>query len=258
MNYIEFLELDPSDDSNAQAITVYCVNMLEEIKQGDFNGNHIHKLPGVIDKFTDMVNSLFPNKNQVEPDTVDSFMSTWVNEVENSPSVRRTANLSTFVKLHSEVIKTYNRIIKHLYIGKDFSEFHLLYNPQTSDKSKSIELITEAIQLIEKDSLLNRRQKRQIIDALLKALNVLQSDTPDWTAYFGTIQQAIIILGALGSLVGGAVALKQASEKVAEANHIVTVTSIQNINVSFPTVAMQPIDYQFPKTALPSLPTVSK
>jgi len=234
MNYLEFLELDPSEDSNAQTIAAYCINMLEDIQQRDFDSFYIHKLPGVLDKFMDMADSRHPKDYQHILDSADKLMDTWVENADTATSIRRSANRLNFVKLHSEVVKTYNNIVKNLCIGKDFTEFQLLYNPQISDKANAAKLITEAIEIINNDHVLNKRQKKQIIDALTKALNTLYNDAPDWTAFFGTIQQSIIILGALGSLVGGVAsvaALKQASEKVAEANKIVIETSVQNISL---------------------------
>ena len=230
MDYLEFLELDPSEDCNAQAIAAYCINMLEEIQERDFDSFYIHKLPGVLDKFKDMAISRYPKDYQHILDSLDRLMDTWIENADNAGFIRKSSNRLNFIKLHSEVVKAYNNIVKNLSLGKDFSEFQLLYNPQISDKAKASKLITEAIELINNDNMLNNRQKKQITDALIKALNTLYNDTPDWTAFFGTIQQSIIILGALGSLVGGmasVAALKQASEKVAEANKIVIETSVQ-------------------------------
>ncbi len=234
MDYLEFLELDPSEGSNAQAIAAYCINMLDEIQQREFDSLYIHKLPGVLDKFKDMAVSLHPRDYQHIFDIADKLMDTWAENADNAPSVRRSANRLNFIKLHSAVVKAYNSIVKNLCVGKDFSEFQLLYNPQISDKAKAAKLITEAIEIINNDNVLNKRQKKQITDALTKALTTLYNDSPDWTAFFGTVQQSIIILGALGSLVGGVAsvaALKQASEKVAEANKIVIETSVQSISL---------------------------
>lgn len=234
MELIDLLSLDASDPSNVSAIFSSTLELLEEIRESDFENKKIHKLTGVMAKFNDMVKS-FSESNAEDVSQVSKDLVTLV--IKNSaaiPRLRVENCLSRFALLHDLVVSEYNQVIKVLYSGNKFSDFLLLYNPDLSNKCKAIDLINEAVKLVDSDKFLNNSQKRQIKNALFKALDNLYKEKTDWTSYFGTMQQTITILGALGSLAGGVtgvIALKQANEKLIEANNIVVQSSIQNCHV---------------------------
>ncbi|OUR82697.1 hypothetical protein A9Q75_05250 [Colwellia psychrerythraea] len=109
-----------------------------------------------------------------------------------------------------------------------FFDFYDFYTPDISDKVVTIDLLREAIVLIEQDLSISSKAKKKIINKILEIIKSLENSETKWTMTLGSIKETIIILGALGSLTGGAVGLAQATEKVKEAEEIVCSTSINN------------------------------
>ena len=109
-----------------------------------------------------------------------------------------------------------------------FFEFYDFYNPDISNKEVTIDLLREAIQLIQQDESLNEKAKRKIINKIIEIIKSLENPDTKWTVVLGSIKESIIILGALGSLAGGCVGLAQASEKLKDAEEVVCSSSINN------------------------------
>lgn len=109
-----------------------------------------------------------------------------------------------------------------------FFEFYDFYNPDISNKEVTIDLLREAIQLIQQDESLNEKAKQKIISKIIEIINNLENPNTKWTVVLGSIKESIIILGALGSLAGGCVGLAQAADKLKDAEEIVCSSSINN------------------------------
>lgn len=118
----------------------------------------------------------------------------------------------------------------YVKIAKDYSEsytFSKLFPFSLSQKDKINQLIQEAIEYVEADTVLTSQQKHEIIKHLEKALRKL--DEKNTASVFGILKEAVIIIGAVGSTLGGAaIFLPQAHQKVQEAAQVV-----EEINYTF-------------------------
>ena len=77
-------------------------------------------------------------------------------------------------------------------------------------------LINEAIGLINEETSITPKSKKQLVDYLTKVLTGLDGKHTDWTKVIGRVKETIIILGALGSVVGGLSPLILAKDKLEE------------------------------------------
>jgi len=131
-----------------------------------------------------------------------------------------------FYLLTAELI---NKILEHQSL-LDGLELNSFYQPQNSNKDKIRQLINETIDLINGDISLTEKSKKHIIDYLNKALKELDNENVNWSMFMGRIKETIIVLGALGSFVGGIGSLTQAKDKLEETNIIIEQAAI---NISF-------------------------
>ncbi len=229
MELIEFLTLNVSDPDNIPRIMSFVFTELERSNRSDFETKNVHVLSGVIDKFVELSILHGIKDTDIIKNETDQFVQAVIESEDVVSSIRRKKCLEIFEKVSSLIIKTYNQIIHEYQKSTAFTEFNLLYNPNLSNKEKAIDLIKEAIDLINSEEQLTRRQKKQIINQLDKALKNLGSSNTDWTSYFGKIYQVILILGAIGSIAGGIgtwTAVKKANEKITQATNIIEQTSI--------------------------------
>ena len=107
-----------------------------------------------------------------------------------------------------------------------FLEFDNFYNPDLSNKDSIITLLNQVIELIENDESLVRAAKNKLISKIKKIIEEIQYPDSDWTGVLGAIKEVVIVLGAVGSIVGGATALKMAVEKLHEVEDVIAKTSI--------------------------------
>ena len=229
MELIEFLTLNVSAPDNIPSIMSFVFAELERSNQSDFETKNVHILSGVIDKFIELLILHGMKDTDTIKNETDQFVQAVIESEDTVPSVRRKGCLKIFEKVNSLIIKAYNQIIHEYQKSTVFTEFNLLYNPNLSNKEKAIELIKEAIDLINSEEQLTQGQKKQIINQLDKALKNLGRSDTDWTSYFGKIHQVILILGAIGSIAGGIgtwAAIKEANEKITQATNIINQTSI--------------------------------
>ncbi|MDM8555949.1 hypothetical protein QUF75_14565 [Desulfococcaceae bacterium HSG7] len=136
-----------------------------------------------------------------------------------------------FQELYNEIIMIFNEAQNNKSNTRSI-ELNGFYNPENSHKQKAESLINEAIKLIEDDDTLSPNAKESIISYLKKAIAEFDKPKSNWTIIFGRLKEAILILGALGSLTGGisgTVALTEAKGKLEEATNVIEKTSI-NIN----------------------------
>ena len=85
------------------------------------------------------------------------------------------------------------------------------------------------------DSILNQSVKDHIIHHLRIALDALKQENTNWTLFFGTIKEAIII-GAIGSMAGGLAALPSlfsVNQKLEQAEQVIQITSINQNYLSY-------------------------
>jgi hypothetical protein len=237
MELIEFLNLDISDENNVQEVMYYVSDYLEELNQSDFSGKTVHRLSGIIGKFIQLAKYYMADYDTIilYEDTQKLIRSIIDNE-NGINANRRAKSIRLFESISSTVIEIYNEIRNNLNLNR-YNEFELLYNPHKSKKEEAITLIYEVIKILSDDDSLPIRLRNKIIDQLHKIIANLKRDKPNWSIYFGDLHQTIIILGAIGSLIGGiasVASLKSASEKLIQATQIIDSTSINtNFNFNF-------------------------
>ena len=103
------------------------------------------------------------------------------------------------------------------------------FNPDRSNKQRAKELICAAIECIASDDSLSDKAKQSIVDNLEKVISEFNKGEADWTEIFGKLKETIFVLGAVGSLIGGVVALSpllQAKQQLEEATKVIEETSI--------------------------------
>ena len=131
-------------------------------------------------------------------------------------------------KIEEVVYSMYSRILPEMQKSFSFFDF---YVPKSSNSSDVKVLIEEAIKLIRGDVKISHQAREKLIKHLENALEILESGG-DYSRFFGIIKESIFLLGALGSLAGGTVALHSASKKLEEATSIFEATSINQTYVS--------------------------
>lgn len=162
-------------------------------------------------------------------------------------SWERTFHLST--RLHTALVEVYNRFS----VSQSASAHHLdLYDfflPDLSDKQSAAALIQEAISILEKDETLSISARKRIVVHLRRAIDEIEKPKSDWATFFGNMKEVVIVLGAVGSMVGGYCALRTACEKIEEATRVIERTSI---NVNYVSVAYNQLTEQNVRLALPA------
>lgn len=113
---------------------------------------------------------------------------------------------------------------------RDILEINDFYKPDNSNKTKIKELIGEAIDLIHQDTSLSEKSKKKLIENLKNIIEELDRENVNWVRFLGKIKESVIVLSALGSLIGGLSPLLTARDKLEETTTVVQNTSI---NVSY-------------------------
>lgn len=133
---------------------------------------------------------------------------------------------SSFELVYADAINLMNGVIESREYKNPNLSINDFYEPKNTNKEKVIELIKEAIELIDSDDSLNESTKKQIKDYLQNVLKNLDREFVNWTEILGKIKETILVLGALGSFIGGVTPLMKAKEKLEETDTIIQKTSI--------------------------------
>lgn len=174
-------------------------------------------------------------------------------------------NIDDFLKsiTHFQKINNYNKIVKYFYsnrinsINKDSVDIYSIlkeksinyineaksfrkykapdfilndfYKPENVDRDKIRLLLKEAILLISNDENISYKTKESLTKQILKIIENLDKKYYTINAVLGSISEVIIVLGGLGSFIGGLSPLFMAKEKLEETTKVVERSSI-NIN----------------------------
>ena len=111
---------------------------------------------------------------------------------------------SIALQLEQSILSIFNKIKSRKHQGFSFYD---LYIPESANKLDAEKLIRDAIEILNRDNTLTREARNKIIDHLEKALKSLKEGST--ANFFGAIQEVLIVLGAVGSLAGGYVAVTQ-------------------------------------------------
>jgi|GEM_PF-1472273 len=258
---IEYLNINIREDDALDKIFKIIIEYLSTFKDYDFEYDKIIPFNGIMAKYINCANYLGANTVELRQ-AVDDFLSfsddksKFIKERILKETNKRTlfeflfsptpsqdkrivqlrnnekkGKENIFNNLYNQAILVYNAI-KDFSKNNDELELEGFYNPNISNKNAAIRLINDAIQLVERDSIISERTKKSIIDYLNKALNEFDKPNTNWSLIFGKLRETIFVLGALGSLAGGitgTVLLNDAKEKLEEASKVIEKSSI-NIN----------------------------
>ena len=231
------LSLNENDSNDFQKCYNYLKKYIEDIKENKFEKDYVIDLKALIDKFLQFAIP-FELNNQVIIQDLLNFadkleQSCYKNTFEETKSESEITMNLIYQHLYSNFIKVYNKInLKFRNSKEELLDFDGILNYEISNKRKAINIIQDALDLIETDNTLSKKSKKKIIDYLSDAIQELNNPKTNWTNYFKKTAEVIIVLGALGSITGGIDAsnnLINAKEKIEEAQYVIVNTSI-NLN----------------------------
>lgn len=242
MELQEYIKLDIKNHKDRELIFEAFVQTLSNLPDDDFSYQKILLLKNFSEKFWDAlrekryydeekkknifepIDKLRQISRQKESLKTKSRLSRFLYSMKNNPARLKFELEDIFENLLNESIKLINgsKEFEYLNTHLDIGEF---YNPKNSNKNKVKRLLNEAIELLNEDESFKEKHKRKIISFLEGAINELDSDYTNWTDFLGKLKEAIIVLGAVGSMVGGIAAIN-AKDKIEEATDIISKTSI--------------------------------
>lgn len=287
---IDYLNIDIKDDDSIEVLFNLLMKQIDLLESTEIDYKNLTTLTGVINKFINCVEYLnadatnlreqantfiyqIRNNYEVKNEEEFFFRGSWFdkyihrislfnrifnfnkikNQYKNDLNGRKE---SAFYNFTNEIVLTYNSIVDN---NKNSSRIGLngFYTPESSDKYKATKLISEAIDILEKDNSLTDKAKKAIINYLKQALNEINKPKSNWTFIFGNLRETIFILGALGSLAGGITgvsALNDAKTKLNDATELIEKSSVnvnyQNINQIFNIEKEIDIEKNMPKLLL--------
>ncbi len=246
MEFIDFLGLDITNEYNNKEIMKVVFDLMNGLDTNGFSINPISIIPS-INKFISVLK--YNGLSEYEND-LSSLAKDLSHEIGKLNSLRKSKSENAIaMKLNdcNMIYKDLFHLVTEAYInlGKGvekeksddaFKAFSKLYQPEFSNKRTAIDLIEDALKLIESDNLLPVRAKKQIIKQLNKILSNLRRENTNWTNYFGAIKETVILLAALVTIGGSQYNLEHltgAKDKLEEATKIIEITSINNNYIEY-------------------------
>lgn len=153
------------------------------------------------------------------------------------------------MRLHTKLVEIYNRFSLSHTAASHHLDLYDFYLPDLSDKQSAADMIEEAIRLIDIDDTLSRSARKRVVSHLRRAIDEIEKPKTDWSTVFGRMKEVVIVLGAVGSMVGGHCALAEARDKIEEATRVIERTSI---NVNYMSVAYNQLIEQNVQLVLPA------
>jgi hypothetical protein len=238
MTLNDYLKLDESD---IDAIADYFLVFLNELSEGPTTKSHIYSLRGVADKFASSIAAscyMTEEERKTFQTLIESLYNKYMRHgFDDSLLTKALSNLflgSKNSKREHLISETYTKTMelinrsKRIRSNYDRLEINGLYKPENVNKTKIRELIQKTISLINSDEVLKDKTKKKLVDRLNIILRDLDQDNINWRDIIGRVQETIIVLGALGSLIGGFSTCTQARDTLAE-----TTTIIQNTSINY-------------------------
>ncbi len=244
MTFNEYLNLEIDDSLQ---IFEYYLKYLEELSSKNFPFDEQLKLKGAGGKFINSIDKTTYINQEVQSEYLKLIdeLQLELRKYRRRNSVSNISRLllmpqkrtllfviqESFQKLYSMTLELINES-KNKTNYFDNLKVNDFYKPDNSNKQKIKELINEAITLIKNDDTITSKTKNSIIEYLEISLRELDKEKVNWTRFLGRIKEVIIVLGALGSLVGGMNGLFNAQEKLEQTTTIVQKTSVNlNFNI---------------------------
>ena len=260
----DYLRISHSDTHRIHEMYIFLRSFLENFIEEPNDPKYFLKLEGIVDKFLKVISPYLESetKNISEAASYANRISyaSPIN-LESSPALiiitqkllgipHRRRVKGYLLRLYTITMRLYNAFVAshpdiNLY-NLDLFDFYL---PQYSDKTNAEENLKRAIDIIESDDVLTSEGKERVLKHINKAIEELHRKQTDWSRFFGLVKETIIILGAVGSIVGGQCALLQAKKTLEEVTQIVEKTSI---NVNYITLNQNQLTVNNNTPALPS------
>jgi len=251
MELSEFIKLDISYHYDRELIFENYIKFLSSISESDFDYKEVLKINSFKERFIQAVSI----KRFISDEEKDFYNKVVVELIEilrrrkmilSKSWLLKILSLNNKTKIGFQIEDSFEKVlyesIKLISKAKEFDHLHDnldigdFYNPKNSNKEKIKKLLLEAIDCLHDDTTLKEKCKKVIIDFLKKAIDELDSDYTNWTNFLGKLKEIIIVLGAMGPLVGG-ISVITAKDKVEEAAQVVYQTSItinhKSINETF-------------------------
>jgi len=233
----KILSLSVNDKNDFYKCFTYIKNYLENIKEGDFYESEVLDLKALINKFIQFGTPIASETETLIADLEEYSdkleLSVYKYKHDESPKESDATRNLHFQHTYSNLLKLYTQIDNYFqYHNEELLDFDGLINYDISNKRKAINLIYEAIELIEKDNTLSEKSKKKILKYLSDTIQELTNPKTNWSNFFKKTAEVVIVLGALGSLTGGVESgsnLLLAKNKVETAKEEIKQTSI-NLN----------------------------
>ncbi|MBY0067835.1 hypothetical protein [Empedobacter falsenii] len=237
MTINEFLNQDIED---FDSISNYYVNYLKELSDNDYSFINYINLNGFSNKFMKSVerNRYLTTEEKLEySEKVDNLLKN-INLYHKSKKITNLFSIiipfenklftvnKSFEQLYTSSLNFINIVIEYKGYKNNNLSINDFFEPKNTNKDKIKELINDAIELIREDDSLTQSTKEQLIDYLENVLKNLEKENVNWTEILGKIKETIIVLGALGSFIGGISPLMKAKEKLEETDKVIQKTSI--------------------------------
>lgn len=242
MTFNDFLNID---GDNSDKIFEYYLNYLLELSSKDFPYEEQLKLKGISGKFINCIEKITyigKDKRELYIELINQFII----ELRNYRRIKNSSNNLTnllfpsrknkifhiqekFEEIYSHTLEFINEAARSINYNINNIRINGFYKPENSNKKLIKNLIKEAIDLINVDETITEKTKKQIIDYLNQVLRKLEYEHTNWSVVIGNITEIILVLGALGSFVGGISPLFQAKEKLEQTTTVIQKTSI-NLN----------------------------
>lgn len=223
-------------------IVDYYLNFLNELSSHNFPYEKRLQLKGTATKFIDCIYQT----TYIKKEKKDEYFEIVKRLSESLSSFERQESRSKLIKLifptpnmfrvkeefekfytvTLDIVNDANKTLEHRYKSININDF---YKPENSNKGLIKKLILEAIELINQDTSLTEKSRKEIAEYLNKTLKGLDSEHTNWTDIIGKIKETIIILGALSTIVGNISPLFEAKEKLEETTIVIEKTSV-NLN----------------------------
>lgn len=243
MNFNEYLYTDYQD---IELIFNYYVGFLSELSSSGFQKEKQLQLKTASDKFINSLEKITYFETSKREDYLELLQNLedelyMLKQMERKPFLLKIIPFvnnhkkqmykvqDAFHSLYAAAMSLINDAIQKEYLY-DYLELGDFYSPSKSNKTEIIELITEAIELINEDKAITEMSKKTLCNHLDKALRDLNSERTNWTRFFGKLKEVSVLLAALGSMAGNANSLYDAITKLEKASIVIRKTSI---NISY-------------------------
>lgn len=243
MNFNEYLYTDYQD---IELIFNYYVGFLSELSSSGFQKEKQLQLKTASDKFINSLEKITYFETYKREDYLELLQNLEdelyiLKQMERKPFLLKIIPFvnnhkkqmykvqDAFHALYAAAMSLINDAIQKEYLY-DYLELGDFYSPSKSNKTEIIELINEAIELINEDTAITEKSKITLCNHLDKALRDLNSERTNWTRFFGKLKEVTVLLAALGSMAGNANSLYDAITKLEKASIVIRKTSI---NISY-------------------------